>query len=192
MIETLVFDDMTQCTVAGVERLAAAVPEPRLSQAMRFTHVLGRFTCLKSYEMLAVLLREHFGLERFSMEYGEHGKPFVTGRPDVHFNISHCRSAIAVAVSDRPVGIDVESFRKLSDGLIRRTMNSTESDAILASDNPEREFARLWTRKEAVFKLMGTGITDNIPDILSQPGIAVDTSVNDRLGYALSTAGYIL
>ena len=187
MINVSVFDDMSLCTDQEVERMIPLVPEPRRSDALKFKHTFGRFACLKAYLMLAGLLHEEFGLDEFRMEVGEHGKPFIEGRSDIHFNISHCQKAIAVVASDQPVGIDVESFRKYSDGLLDKTMNETEKAEILASATPEETFACYWTRKEAVFKMQGTGITDNLHHILSG-GVTTGTKVNREKGYALSVA----
>ena len=187
MINVNVFDDMSLCTDQEVERMIPLVPEPRRSQALGFKHTFGRFACLKSYLMLAELLKSEFVLEEFRMETGEHGKPYIQDRPDIHFSISHCQKAIAVVVSDQPIGIDVESFRRFSDGLLDKTMNPDEKAAILSSEAPEEKFAALWTCKEAVFKMQGTGITDNLHHILSG-GVTTGTKINHEKGYALSVA----
>jgi len=187
MIRISLFDDMSLCTDAEVERMIPLVPEPRRSQALAFKHTFGRFACLKSYLMLAELLQKEFGLETFSIEVGEHGKPYLADSPNVHFNISHCQNAIAVAVSDRPVGIDVESFRHFNDALVDKTMNDSEKAEIMSSIEPKETFAAYWTRKEAVFKLIGTGITDNLHGILTDKTMT-DTIINHEKGYAASVA----
>jgi len=187
MIRVSLFDDMTLCTDAEVERMQSLVPEPRRSEALRFRHTFGRFACLKSYLMLAELLGTEFGVGRFRIEVGEHGKPYLTDYPHIHFNISHCQKAIAVAVSDRPVGIDVESFRHFGSGLMDKTMNSAEKAEILASEVPEEVFAAYWTRKEAVFKLIGTGITDDLHGILTDNTVT-HTDIYREKGYAVSVA----
>lgn len=187
MINVSVFDDMTLCIDQEVERMIPLVPEPRRSNALKFKHTFGRFASLKAYLMLADLLHQEFGLDEFSMETGEHGKPHIAGRPDIHFNISHCLKAIAVVVSDQPVGIDVESFRQFNEGLLDKTMNEKEKAEILASEVPQETFACYWTRKEAVFKMQGTGITDNLHNILSG-GVTTGTKVNREKDYALSVA----
>lgn len=185
---TSVFDDMTQCTDAMVECMLPLVPEWRREQALAFSHTFGRFACLKSFLMLKSLLYSEFNYNgNISFELNAHGKPSVAGYPDMQFSISHCRNAIAVAVWDRPVGIDVESFRKVSDSLMHRTMNKLEMEQIAMSEDPRMAFAALWTKKEAVFKLQGTGITDNLHDILSEP-VRIETAINREKGYALSTA----
>lgn len=189
MIRVSLFDDMTLCTEEQIEHMAALVPEPRRSEALRFKHSFGQFASLRSYLMLASLLKDVFGIETFRMERGEHDKPFLADYPDVYFNISHCQRAIAVAVSDRPVGIDVESFRTPSDSLLDKCMNAAEKAEILGSAAPDETFAAYWTRKEAVFKLYGTGITDNLHGILT-PETKTDTTINHERGYAVSVAMY--
>ena len=189
MIRLSLFDDMILSTDEEVNRMLETVPEPRRSEALRYGHTFGRFACLKSYLMLSELILSEFGVETFHIERGVHGKPFMPQYPDIHFNISHCRKAIAVAVSDKPVGIDVESFRHFGTGLLNKTMNDMEKVEIMASKRPEETFTAYWTRKEAVFKLMGTGITDNLYGILSE-NVMTDTRINREKGYAASVAMY--
>ena len=108
--------------------------------------------CLKSWLMLSAM---HIGEMEFL--YNEHGKPYIEGGP--FFSISHCKEAIAVALDDQPIGIDIESIRRFDPELVTRTMNDSEQALIAASDHPERAFTRLWTQKEAILKMQGTGIT---------------------------------
>lgn len=94
---------------------------------------------------------------------GEHGKPYLTTHEGILFNISHCREAIVTAVSDHEIGVDAEGRRKFSETLLQRALNDEEQASVLAAPDPELEFARIWTRKEAWFKYTGTGI---LPDHL--------------------------
>ena len=90
--------------------------------------------------------------------FGEQGKPFITNYENCHFNISHCTQAVTVAVASRNVGVDVEGPRRFNEGLLQRSMSPTEQAEIRQSSNPEATFSKLWTRKEAYFKWLGTGI----------------------------------
>ena len=89
-------------------------------------------------------------------KYNEHGKPFIQGGP--YFSISHCKEGIAVAIHDTPVGIDIEAIRHANEDLIERTMNEDERLRVIGYGLPDRMFTRLWTQKEAVVKVEGTGI----------------------------------
>ena len=159
---------MTQCSEQEIARLLPLVSPQRREQALRYTHIFGQFCCLKSYELLTQLLVKWGGDNVDKMPefvYNEHGAPYLAVGP--YFSISHCKQGIAVAVSEKPIGIDIESIRPLNDSLVRKTMNSEEQYQIAASFNPEIEFIRLWTRKEAYVKMIGTGIISEIQDILS-------------------------
>lgn len=87
------------------------------------------------------------------------GAPYLAAHPELHVSISHCRTAVAVAVSEvGPVGIDIESRRRIGEGLMERVCTPEELAAIHHSDDPTMAFLQLWTRKEAVLKCRGTGI----------------------------------
>ena len=124
-------------------------------------------------------------------EYNEHGKPFLPNYPNLYFSISHCSQAVGCVLSEMPCGLDIERVRRASPSLISKTMNRNEEHQIYSSSHPEVEFIRLWTRKEAVFKLLGTGITDDMQDILLRAEalhIHIISTVNPARGYVLSTA----
>lgn len=149
----------------------AALPllsEQRREQALKFKHEQGRKTCAAAYLLLCEGLRKEYGItEKPVFEYGEHGKPSIIGHPDIHFNLSHCREAAVCVVSDRPVGVDIESIRSYKDSLVRYTMNEDEIAQITQSLHPEEAFTRLWTMKEAVLKLSGEGLRNDMKSVLT-------------------------
>lgn len=73
------------------------------------------------------------------------------------------------------VGIDVECRRKIGDGLMNRVCTADERAAVLASADPTMAFLQLWTRKEAVLKMRGTGIQGfgSMVDALSAEDVVV-------------------
>lgn len=148
----------------------AALPflsDQRREQCLRFKYELGRKTCALAYLLLCEGLRREYGItSKPVFEYGEHGKPSIVGLPDVHFNLSHCREAVLCVLSDRPVGVDVESVREYKESLVRYTMNDAEVRQIEQSADAALEFTRLWTKKEAVLKLTGRGIIDDMKHVL--------------------------
>lgn len=161
----------------------AALPllsEQRRLQALKFKHEQGRKTCAMAYLLLCEALRQEYGITELPVfEYGEHGKPFIVGHPDIHFNFSHCSEAVICVVSNRPVGVDVESIREYRDSLVRYTMNDQEVQQIESAERPDVEFIRLWTMKEAVLKLSGRGIVDDLKHVLTDTKTSELTTVVD-------------
>ena len=158
----------------------------RREQALRFRHEQGRKTCAAAYLLLCEGLRKEYGItEPPTFEYGEHGKPQLVGLPHIHFNLSHCREAAICVLSDRPVGVDIESIREYKESLARYTMNDDELQHILHAERPDVEFIRLWTMKEAVLKLSGSGITDDLKGTLDGSKV-IKTVINEKKGYIYS------
>ena len=174
--------------IAGfdLERALPLLSDQRREQALKFRYELGRKTSAMAYLLLCEGLRREYGItERPLFEYGEHGKPSIVGHPELHFNLSHCREAVVCAVSDRPVGVDVECFREYKESLVRYTMNDEEVERIVHAERPEEEFIRLWTMKEAKVKLTGQGISDDMKRVLDGREI-FRTVVNEKKGYVYS------
>ena len=194
-----IFDHMHLCTDEAVREMLPLVSEQRRQQALRYQHTFGQFCCLKSYLMLLELLAAVYPeLDKAKPEFGytEKGKPFLLDRPDIHFSISHTKNAILLAISDAPIGVDIEAFRSPSAALIARTMNATEQAAIATADGwnihrtpgtREALFSAIWTRKEAVLKLRGTGIEGDLKHVLSGAE-AIFTRIFPRKSYAFSIA----
>ena len=185
MIE--IYDDMAQITEEEILHLLPLVSDERREEALKYKHLFGQFACLKSYVMLRELLEQQGLTHPFRFGYNEHGKPFLKDYPKVHFNLSHCKNGIAVVVCDQPVGIDIESYRQASDSLLKYTMNEEEQRIIHESDDPIRTFTEYWTKKEAVFKLRGTGITKGLHDLLNGNEL-VETFVHTEKRYVYSVA----
>jgi len=168
------------------EALAQLSPQRR-EQALRFKHEQGQRTCALAYLLLCEGLEKEYGITAKPVfDYGEHGKPFIVGHADIHFNMSHCREAVVCYVSNRPVGIDVESVRDYREQLARHTMNDEEMRQISASDCPALAFTRLWTMKEAVQKLSGRGLVDDMKNILKNLPSELTTTVSPDGRYVYS------
>lgn len=169
------------------EAVLPLLSEQRREQALKFKHELGRKTCAAAYLLLCEGLRQEYGItEKPVFEYGEYGKPSIVGHPDIHFNLSHCRNAAICALSDSPVGVDIETIRPYKDSLARYTMSDEELEKIQQAPRPDVEFTKLWTRKEAVLKLTGEGIQGrSLRDLLTGRE-QIKTVASEEKGYVYS------
>ena len=167
----------------------AAVSAERRTYALRYRREEDQRLCLSAYLLLQRALREEYGLSEVPpFCIGEHGKPVLEGYPDIHFNLSHCREAVACVVSIHPVGIDIEMVDSYDEALLPTTMNEKEQQMLLES------FIRFWTMKESLLKLTGEGITDNLPSVLSKleatgesQNISFQTTFHNRYIYTVAS-----
>ena len=67
-------------------------------------------------------------------------------------------------------------------------MNGQEQRLIARSNHPDEVFTALWTKKEAVLKLKGTGIIDNLHSVLADESVQVQTFIDRERKYAYSIA----
>ncbi|MFJ3631555.1 4'-phosphopantetheinyl transferase family protein [Streptomyces sp. NPDC090112] len=132
---------------------------------------------------------------------GPQGRPVlaVPGRP-VHFSLSHGAGLVAVAVASAPVGADVQRVPSAATvELCTGALHSAERAELARCPQDERraEFARVWTRKEAYLKGIGTGLCRSSRlDYLGSdparrpPGWTVhDLAADHRYGAAVAFGG---
>jgi len=95
-------------------------------------------------------------------ETGRHGKPHLPGCW-CQFSLSHVSGFGLAALSEAPVGIDVERLRAVSIDALRRSQIEAGAQHLdpgqpLPAEFDERRFFTAWTRLEAVAKADGRGI----------------------------------
>ena len=89
------------------------------------------------------------------ISYNENYKPFLAN--GIKFNISHCGSRVVMATSKKyDIGIDIEMIDHNIDieGMGKIVFSESENDLI---NNSPENFFKLWTKKEALIKAVGTG-----------------------------------
>ena len=104
--------------------------------------------------LLAYAVRAVWGIDLPETAELPGGKPYFPACPQLHFSVSHTRTAALVAVSAAPVGADVEQVRPLHPAMARR---------LAQADCGDLQPFELWTLRESWFKLTGTGDLRAIP-----------------------------
>ena len=194
-MKLIICEKPSQLTPEYVSSLVNQLPSWRREQALKFRHLNGQVDCALSYLLLCQLLREEYGIiDQPTFIYAENGKPSLAEFPDLYFSISHCKMAVGCLLSTRPCGLDIEYIRKAKEDLVRHTMSPQEVESIFSSRFPDIAFTRLWTQKEAVLKLKGTGIVDDLHSVLNPDrlqGIEIQTVENPYMGYVYTIAKQI-
>lgn len=97
-------------------------------------------------------------------QVGPHGKPACALAPRWQFNMSHSSHLGLFAVTEAmEIGVDIECLRPLTDAsrLAQRILSEEEQVQWQALDSVDqaRALLRYWTRKEAVVKALGLGLS---------------------------------
>ena len=150
------------------------LPADELERARRLVAPPVRRGFVGGRYLLRSVLATLAGVAPASLELqtGSHGKPSLVGyeRLRASFNLSHSGDLAALAlVCARRVGIDIEAERPLTDAalLARRIFSPRERERFESLPENARGAALLeaWTRKEAVLKAIGTGVSGGLDSV---------------------------
>jgi 4'-phosphopantetheinyl transferase len=114
---------------------------------------------------LGRLLRAYAGTDdEPEIAIGAHGKPYTPALPWLQFNLSHAGHHALLAFSrGQALGVDLERLdrRIAADDIAARFYHPLEAQAIagMAHEIRTDAFLALWTRKEAVLKALGAGLS---------------------------------
>ncbi len=140
-------------------------------------HEIGRSLLQKGLKEQFSLSLEAEKLQE-NMKTGEHGKPYLRDYEDIHFNISHSNGLVACALSDEPVGLDVEVIQDFKESLPKRVLSEEEQKFLAGYQTDETQyrelFFRFWTLKESYIKWDGRGFSKEPRDISFELDLSKD------------------
>lgn len=84
------------------------------------------------------------------------GKPYFTDNCGIYFSLSHSGELAVCVAAMLPVGADVQAVKSYNEAIAKRYFTIDEYSM---AKNDDKMFTRIWTRKEAVAKAEGTGIS---------------------------------
>jgi len=184
--------DAGAAALIGARGLLSATERER---AARFHRAHDAARWILAHGALRRILAAHLGCPARALVFrpGRGGKPVLAGsRRVLEFNLTHSHdlALVAVASGGTPVGIDVERLRPLPDAasLMTRFFSPSEQREWSGLEPAARDaaFFRAWTRKEAVVKATGDGLsapfeqvsisagTGSRPRVSAYPGRASD------------------
>lgn len=152
-----------------LQQALTQVSPSRREYALRYRHERDQRCCVAAYRLLQRALLQQYGLGgTLELIHDRGGRPALAGYPDIHISLSHCREAVAVAVDDQPIGIDIETLDHYSEDVAHHVMSEAEMQQILSAVEPATTFTRLWTMKESLFKLTGSDNGGDIAHVLDE------------------------
>lgn len=174
-------EDMSDWLSVAERERAEKMPVKKFQQ--RFINGRGylRF-CLSHY------VRQD--LHQTELTEGEKGKLYLADT-DLFFNLAHTDYMAIFAFNlNNEIGVDIEKQRPMRNlqAIAKRVFTPVELEYLQSANNQENAFFTLWTRKEAVIKASGKGITSNLQSItttLANGEIAESIPHIDDLGLSL-------
>lgn len=160
-----IFDRLDQYTDEAYENHLSSLPTWRKEKALQYKKLDDRKRSVLAFVLLKHSLREEYGITEVpEFVYNEFGKPSLPDLP-IHFSLSHCKDAVACAIFDYNIGIDVESIVPYNPDVARRVYTTAELETLTQSENKDADFIKLWTMKEAISKFDGRGLTMSFNEV---------------------------
>ncbi len=162
-------------------------PIERQNEVLACTNEKARRQKYYAWKLLDYALSESFGYKIGDLELckGKNGK---WTSPSCYFSLSHSHNAVAVAVSDRPIGVDVEKLAPKKAEFLQRVLTEQERAefGLLVGEKSRLEYLfESWTKKESIFKKAGEGA-------FRPKKIAVDTIATASKKIEIGGEEYIL
>ncbi|MFN1834852.1 4'-phosphopantetheinyl transferase family protein [Balneola sp. MJW-20] len=137
--------------------------EVQKAQNLRFSEDRNRYLWgrIQLRQLLGFYLdREPDSIRLSSTPYG---KPYLTRKEGIHFNISHSGDLLIIGLSaGDPIGVDVEKLNRNVDvdSVSRNYYSESEFRTIMDADYDDKRnlFFKIWTRKESLIKGIGKGL----------------------------------
>ncbi|MFW5700713.1 MAG: 4'-phosphopantetheinyl transferase family protein [Cyclobacteriaceae bacterium] len=123
-----------------------------LAEAKKNAFVSGRY--IAKHCLQHTLPDYH--LNEFKITNGIFGQPWLENEANLHLSISHtnCASACIVFPREHPMGLDLQKIDTRARDAIKSQLTSTE----LEIADIENYYIHLWTCKEALSKILQTGL----------------------------------
>ena len=154
--------DISQPLGPGMyERLMTRVSPEKSARIRRFYRMEERLRGLIADILIRSIIIPKTGMENKEIEFytNDYGKPFLKGKEDFHFNLSHSGIWVVGAVDDQPVGIDVENIQTIDLDISKNYYSPDEHRELMSKEDKFSYFFTLWSLKESYIKIVGKGLS---------------------------------
>jgi 4'-phosphopantetheinyl transferase len=163
------------------------VEELQRAQNYHFEKDRNQFIICRSLLKLILAKHSHLPVTQINVEIDANNKPYLSSNKLVCFNVSHAKGYALIAVNDNhPIGVDIEYLNNNFDfsEIMPDIYSPLEIETVLNATDKTHVFYTFWTRKEAIVKATGTGISDFLPQIPATDGEhAVDSKLLDGFNH---------
>lgn len=165
-------------------RYKQVLSDKELAKISRYHHLEDQERYIVSKYLLRCILSHFINIAPSEIQFHQHKnkKPYVDG---IEYNVSHSKNYLLIAFSPNPIGIDIEYLNKDFDfeSLLSDYFAPEECAFINSGKDSKLNFYHLWTRKEAILKASGEGLTDH----LNQLNVLEDYIIRRNINYHLDS-----
>lgn len=148
------------------QKLWSFLSDQEKIKARQFANSVHKENYIIAHGLLKILLSSYTSIppQYIEYSYNEFGKPFLKSNNSFQFNMSHSGEKIAFAIAqDIQIGIDIEYKKnKINvNSIAEMIMSPTEAFLFhqLEEKDKPHSFFDFWTKKEAILKAAGKGLS---------------------------------
>lgn len=171
--------------------VGSVYPPARQARQDASANAMQRRQRYYAWKLLEYAMEHSFGLRLCEQEFtvDENGKWHCAA---CFFSLSHSRDGVAVAVSDRPVGVDLECLeRTFAPGLEKKILTEQELWAYdtLCAEKRQSFLLEKWCAKESLYKLGGIPFNPRQMETDTRTATGTVTLAGRAYAYAVTGAG---
>ena len=117
----------------AMDDLFCLISPDRRESIKRFIHPEDGWRALLGELLIRSVVCEKYGIRNRDIHFDqeEHGKPVIAFPENCHFNISHSGKWVVAAISEKPVGIDVERIKPVNFDIAKRFFSKEEYEGLI-------------------------------------------------------------
>lgn len=151
-----------------IDALSNFISDDKKIRIKNFYRKDDKIRCLLGDLLIRWILINEFDMINKEIIFGKnnYGKPFIKGKANPYFNISHSGEYIVCYIGSSPVGIDIELIKEIDvNGIAKDFFTKEEYNYILGNRNKItlkeklNRFYNIWTIKESFIKCVGKGLS---------------------------------
>lgn len=155
-IATIKIDEVLSSTT--IKNILSFLPEAFSDNVMKYQNPMQQSLSALGYALLNYLITP-YDTSLDKLKYNHYGRPYLEAFLG-DFNISRSNKiVICVLSSYSKVGIDIELIRNMDLTPYQEQLSVLELVNVKNNSKPMSQFYKFWTRKEAISKLDGRGLS---------------------------------
>ncbi len=155
LYKTIIASEDTTIKIWKITELYSELRENTYLKPENETRLLGMKSEIHRCGFLSIRhLLKLFGYTDEDLYYNENGKPFL--KDGKHISITHSFHFSAVAISNAPIGIDIEKTRTKIIRIASKFINYEDKYLIKEASNYKNMLTIIWCIKESLYKVFAT------------------------------------